>query len=84
MSKLLFVGAAVAFVLSGALWCVANAQEAPASTNRMAICGAEWKAEKAKPDFVKPAKGEGMAKWQAFRKECFTRHPKPAKAAKAS
>lgn len=76
--KAILIASAIVFGMAG--FTAAFAQDKP--TNRMAICGAEWRAEKAKPDFVKPEKGQGMAAWQAFRKECFVRHPAPAKTAK--
>lgn len=33
-------------------------------------CQADWKAEKLKPDFQKPAKGEGRAAYWSFVKAC--------------
>ncbi len=40
---------------------------------RQAACSQEWKDKKAAPGYVKPAKGEGRAAWNAFRSECTAR-----------
>lgn len=51
---------------------VLSAVSASAGTylDAMRTCGAEWKASDARKGV---AKGEGMAAWQAFRKECTAR-----------
>lgn len=52
---------------------VAVSQEAPKAgtySDAMKTCGAEWKASETRKT---TPKGQGMAAWQAFRKECVAR-----------
>lgn len=82
MRNIMFKAAAVAFVLSGVLCATlaANAaQPTPEGQTRMQACSAEWKAEKAKPDYVKPEKGKGREAWNTFRTACIAKYEKPTR-----
>ena len=80
MTKIAFIGAAVAFAVSFGSICAAFAgQTVPEGQTRVQGCNAAWKAEKAKPDYVKPAKGEGRAAYSKFRSACIAQYDKPAR-----
>lgn len=72
MNKLFIIAALL--VLSGTA-------HAGTYLDAMRQCGTEWKASDARKAV---AKGEGMAAWQAFRKECTARVGWEKKAKKAS
>ncbi len=64
-----------------ALLVLSGSANAGTYLDAMRTCGAEWKASDARKAV---AKGEGMAKWQAFRKECTARVGWESKKRKAS
>jgi len=68
MRKIIMV---LAMVLAGLAHGAALAQDAPVDyRTALKACGAEWRASDQRKAVEK---GQGMAAWQAFRKDCIAR-----------